>query len=237
MILPSSLASFDKIPVIAKINSMSFVERDNAIYNVEPWASLLDIFEYVACVEFAKEQLLNLPKGKSIGSANNIPARYNSVSMVFFAQASLDNLAVWLNKTFDLALKGNNVSFYKDKIKPKLESKYAKFSSILETHGPFITNLNSYRMEWLHRIAGGANIYTDKIPSDPDANVSIQIPIDPTIPSLVSQPTLYLERIKKVQFENGGRWLIPIDEFAEYIRNNTVHLIIEILEASVEAKA
>lgn len=237
MILPSSLAGFEEIPVIKKINSISFVEREDAIYRVEPWASLRDIFEYVACVEFAKDRLLNLPKDKALGSINITPARYDSASLVFFAQASLDNLAVWLNSAFDLGLKGNNISFYKDKIKPALEKKHAKFSSILVKHASFVANLNAYRMEWLHRIAGGAEIYSDKTPSNSDANISIQIPIDPTIPSLASQPTLYLNRIKKVQHENDGRWLIPIDEFAKYIRSQTVELIIEILEVTVEAKA
>lgn len=237
MILPSSLAGFEKIPVIQKINSMSFGEREDAIYNIEPWASLRDIFEYVACVEFAKERLLNLPKGKALGSINITPARYDSASLVFFAQASLDNLAVWLNSVFDLGLNGANISFYKHKIKPALETKHPKFSSILQKHSPFIENLNAYRMEWLHRIAGGAEIYSDKAPSDPDANISIQVPIDPTIPSLSSEPTLYLERIQKVQHENGGRWLMPIEEFTEYIRNQTLELVIEILEVTVEAKA
>lgn len=234
MILPSSLAGFEKIPVIQKINSMSFIERDGALYIVEPWASLRDIFEYIACVEFAKERLLKLPKGKALGSINITPARYDSASMVFFAQASLDNLAVWLNRDFDLGLKGNNISFYKDKIKPALEKRHGRFSSVLEKFAPFIANLNAYRMEWLHRIAGGAEIYSDKAPSDSGVNISIQVPIDL---SRASQPTLYLERIQKVQHENGGRWLISIDEFAEYIRTQTVELVIEILEVTVEAKA
>ena len=237
MILPSSLAGFEKIPVIQKINSMSFIEREGAVYIVEPWASLRGIFEYVACVEFAKERLLNLPKGKALGSINITPARYDSASMVFFAQASLDNLAVWLNGAFELGLKGNNISFYKDKIKPALETKHGRFSSVLQKYAPFIANLNAYRMEWLHRLAGGAEIYSDKAPSDSGANISIQVPIDPTIPSLASQPSLYLERIQKVQHENGGRWLIPIDEFAQYIRAKTIELVIEILEVTVEARA
>ena len=237
MILPSSLAGFEKIPVMQKINSMSFVEREDAISIVEPWASLRDIFEYVACVEFAKERLLNLPKGRTLGSINITSARYDSAAMVFFAQASLDNLAVWLNSAFDLGLKGNNISFYKGKIRPALEEKHARFSSVLQKFDPFIANLNAYRMEWLHRIAGGAEIYSDKAPSDSSANISIQVPIDPKIPSLASQPILYLERIQKVQHENGGRWLIPIDEFAKYIRTKTVELVIEILEVTVEAKA
>lgn len=237
MILPSSLAGFEKIPVIQKINSISFVERGGVVNFIEPWAGLRDIFEYIGCVEFAKQRLLNLPKGKEIGSINITSARYDSASMVFFAQASLDNLAVWLNCTFDLRLKGTNKSFYNKKIKPALEAKHAGFSSVLQKYDHFVKNLNVYRMEWLHRMAGGANMYCDKTPLDAEANMSIQVPIDPTIPSLASQPKLYWERIQNVQHKNAGRWLVPIDEFAGYIQTNTVGLVIEILEVIVEAKA
>ncbi|MCO7190196.1 MULTISPECIES: hypothetical protein [unclassified Pseudoalteromonas] len=238
MLLPPDLRTlgYGELPVIIKLNELSYVHEDEHIQPVYPWAGVRDILEYVTCVEFAKSRLLALPTGRALGGVNVTPARHDSASLVFFAQATLDNLAVWLNDVFQLNLKGNNVSFYKNQIKLKLGEKYCGFTQVLDDYEHFIQNLNSYRMEWLHRVAGGAQIYSDKAPSEPDANISIQVPIDPVIPSLASERQRYLKRIQKVQQKNGGKWLMPIDEFAVHIQSKTKGLLIELLECTIAAK-
>lgn len=238
MLLPSDLRAigYGELPVIMKLNELSYVHEEDHIQQVYPWAGVRDILEYMTCVEFAKARLLELPTGRALGSVNITPARHDSASLVFFAQATLDNLAVWLNGVFELNLKGNNVSFYKKQIKSKLIEHNSDFTQVLDSYADFIQNLNSYRMEWLHRVAGGAQIYSDESPSEQEANISIQVPIDPEIPSLASEPKKYLKRIQKVQQKNGGRWLMPIDEFAVYIQSKTKDLLIEILECTVAAK-
>ncbi len=238
LILPPDLRAigYDSIPVIAKLNDIGYIHHEDHIQPVYPWSEVRDILEYISCVEYSKSRLLNLPTGKLLGSIHVTPARHDSASLVFFAQATLDNLAVWLNGVFDLGLKGNNVSFYKNQIKPKLNNEHNDFNMVLDDYADFIQKLNSYRMEWLHRVSGGAQIYSDKNPSDPAAEISIQVPIDPEIPSLVSDPKKYLKRIQKVRSKNGGKWLMPIDEFACYIHGNTKDLVIKLLDVTVTTK-
>jgi len=238
VLLPPDLQAlhYGEIPVLAKLNEISYLHKDDHIQPIYPWAGVRDILEYLTCVEYAKTRLLALPTGRALGSINVTPARHDSASLVFFSQAALDNLAVWLNGVFELGLKGNNVSFYKNQIKPLLNEKHQGFCLLLDEYEEFIQRLNSYRMEWLHRVAGGAQIYSDKSPSEPDANISIQVPIDPEIPSLVSEPKKYLKRIQKVQAKNSGQWLMPINEFAEYIQGNTKELVVRLLHEAVVAK-
>ena len=239
MLLPPDLQAlgYYKIPVIAKLNELSYLHKDDHIQPIYPWAEIRNIFEYVACVEYSKSRLLSLPTGRDLGSVNVTPARYDSASLVFFSQATLDNLAVWLNGVFELGLRRNNISFYKNQIKLLLNKKHKDFGLLLNEYDDFIQKLNSYRMEWLHRMAGGARIYSDKAPSEPDANISIQIPIDPEIPSLANDPKKYRKRIQRVQAKNKGRWLMPIDEFAKYIHGNTKELLIKLLELTIKAKS
>ncbi|MEJ6476985.1 hypothetical protein [Pseudoalteromonas piscicida] len=237
MLLPSDLSAigYGDIPIIKKLNELSYVKKEDCFQSVYPWAGVRDIFEYMTCVEFAKARLLALPSGSKLGSAHITPARYDSASLVFFAQATLDNLAVWLKGVFDLDLKGNNVSFYKNQIKAKLVEHSSDFEIVLDKYEDFILNLNSYRMEWLHRVAGGARLCSDRNPSEQASVISIQVPIDPVIPSLVFERQKYIKRIEKTKQKNGGRWLMPIDEFAENIQSKTKNLLIEILECTVNA--
>jgi len=178
---------------------------------------------------------LELPKGKAIGSVEEVTARYNSASLVFFCQAALDNLAVWLNKSHRCGLSGTNVSFYKKEIKKLLSDIDADYGAFLDKSDDFIQRLNSYRMEWLHRLHGGAEVYSNKSPADPEANISIEIPIDPEIPSLRGDPKKYIKRIQKVQREHGGKWLVPIEQFANEITEETKSLIFGLLEISIKA--
>jgi hypothetical protein len=238
MLLPPDLRAlgYGEIPIIIKLNEFSYVHTEDHIQPVYPWAGVRDILEYLTCVEFAKSRLLTLPTGIALGSIHVTPARHDSASLVFFAQATLDNLAVWLNEVFDLKLKNTDISFYKNRIKQKLQEHYFEFAQVLEDYDDFIKNLNSYRMEWLHRVAGGAQIYSDKAPSESGARISIQVPIDPVIPSLSSEPEKYLKKIREVQSKNGGRWLMPIDEFAIHIQSKTKELLLRLLECTVAAK-
>jgi hypothetical protein len=238
MILPPYLRSlgYDSIPVFKKLDKLSYEHKEDHIQPVYPWAEIRDILEYLSCVEFSKGRILELPTGRALGSKNVIPARYDSASLVFFAQATLDNLAVWLNDFFELNLNGTNRFFYKNKIKSALSTQHAEFGELLNENEEFIQKLNSYRMEWLHRIAGGAQIYSDKSPSGPDANISIEVPIDPEIPGLSSESQKYIKRIQKVQTKNDGKWLMSIEDFATYIQSNTKELLIRLLEEAVTAR-
>lgn len=235
MLIPAFLRqlNYEQIPILSTIEQASYITDDDSIKMIKPWANVRDILEYIACIEFSKAQLKSLPTGKELGSHHLTPARYDSASMVFFSQAALDNMAVWLNKTFSLGIKsGNNVSFYKREIKPKLEEKNQRFSDILQNHEDFIMRLNSYRMEWLHRVAGGALLTGDAPPSCPNSNLSIQVPIDPEIPKYSDNPKSYRRKIERTRQKNAGRWLMPVEEFAEHVSGTTTTIVIQLLEVA-----
>lgn len=235
MLLPPYLRSlgYDALPAMRKLDDISFVEADDHLDPVHPWYDLRDVLEYLSCVEFARQQLLGLPAGRAIGSVDVVPARYNSASLVFFAQATLDNVAVWLNRAYDLGLRGIEVSFYKNRIARLLGQKDQGFQLVLSRDSSFISHLNSYRMEWLHRLGGGANVYCDKNPMGADAQFSIQVPIDPTLLSLQKDSKRYLERIREVEKENGGKWLLPVGVFANQIADGTRNLTIALIDVAL----
>jgi len=82
-------------------------------------------------------------------------------------------------------------------------------------------------------------VYSDKIPSAPDATVSVRVPIDPVIPSLRRDSKRYLERIREVRRKNKGEWLVPVGAFANEIADATAALTLRLVEVSLafEGKA
>lgn len=235
MILPSYLRQlgYEQSPTFSRLDTISYVDKGDHLEPVVPWYQLEDVLDYLCCVELARHRLLSLPKGSALGSKDIVPARHDSASLVFFSQATLDNIAVWLNRTYTLGLRGTQVSFYKSRIAHLLADQDLEYVALLTARSVFIQRLNSYRMQWLHRLAGGARLFSDKVPSDPDANVSIQVPIDPAILSLRTDSRHYLERIEEVRGENHGEWLMPVDVFANYIADGTVGLVTGLIEIAL----
>jgi hypothetical protein len=75
-----------------------FMSSDTSIR--QNWASWRDIFEYLACVEFARRALHQLVQSKMTGGTGPLAAIYQAASLVFFGQAALDNIANWLARRF-----------------------------------------------------------------------------------------------------------------------------------------
>lgn len=196
------------------------------------------ILEYLACFEYSVECINSLPKGFELyATFSEVKAKFYSASLIFYCQATLDAIAVWLNENYSLKEKGSNIGLSKGKFQNKLIEKNSNFGHIFEIHGEFLNKLFTYRMDWIHRIVGGAIIGGKKNPNDPTFNdeedIQVMIPLD----SSFSIFTSHEERIKKaeeIRKNNDGEYLHSINDFSEYFLEGTKSLIFAIIDASLE---
>ncbi|MFK3770774.1 hypothetical protein [Pseudomonas putida] len=234
MILPVLLRKigYMEIPVFRLLDDISHRLQDDALYSQKPWCELRDLFEYVACVEHARQNILGLPtRSSQLGSEHETSARYDSAASVLFAQAALDNLAVWLNNYYDLGLKNNNISFYKRKMPEFLAKVDRAYIELFDRHEGYVQDLNNYRMAWLHKVSGGARFVAE----DP-SNAEIKVPMAPINFSLTSDPLSYLNEIEKIKSENSGEWLMPASEFVDWVKNGMLYLINDVLTVVTETR-
>jgi hypothetical protein len=198
-----------------------------------PWRG---IFDYLSCVEFAREFLHTVPTGRELGGGWILPVQYHSVSLVFFAQAGLDNIAVWLRDEFKFKAKGSDCAFHKHKFLAGLTEKAPAIAQAIEAERKFLDRLNRYRNEWVHRMSGGARIYSDKPPSDPTAQIQVLIPIDPTMDQhLPSNFDKYTEQLERTRKANAGREFYSAAEFADLIADGTKRTMLSVLEQGLVA--
>jgi hypothetical protein len=220
---------YGNIPCVVELSERAVVETPTHIDENPTWSPWRGIFEYIACVEYAREVLISLPEGRAIGGQHVVPARYNSAALVFFAQASLDNIAVWMSKLFKLKTKGSNLAFHVRAFKEELQTIDPSIVHVITNHRKFINALKDYRKEWIHRLTGGANMFSDKIPSDPTCHTEIAVPIDPKINMFDGDRKLYVKMVAKCKTDNNGRWLYTIKEFANIMANGTKEFSIDML--------
>lgn len=236
LFLPPYLQSlgYGKIPQIKDVSARAEVLKETHIEQNPVWAGWRGIFEYLACVEYGRSLLCSFPTGRELGSQHVVSARYCSASLVFFAQATLDNIAVWVAKRFSMKVKGSDCALHKDKFRNELRSHCQAMVSTLESHDSFILELKKFRMEWIHRLTGGAQVYSDKPPDDPTANICLAVPINPAINSFEMDAKKYPQMVEECRRANGGRWLYAIDEFANKIADGTKDLTVDILDIALK---
>lgn len=217
LFIPPYLQSlgYATLPELRELSNRAITVTADAITDDPIWSSWRGILEYVCCVEFARDALKKLPSGRSIGSLDVVPAQYHSASLVFFAQATLDNVAVWTSKRLAFSVHGSDCCFHKSKFNQALLKRVPTVAATVKKHDPFITKLENYRQEWIHRLTGGAQIFSNKPPSDTDAQVQIMVPINPSIGHRRYDPNAYVKAIARTRTNNGGRWLYPVTEFAD----------------------
>lgn len=235
LFLPPYLQSlgYAALPELRELAGRAVTVTAEAIQHDAVWGPWRGILEYLCCVEHARELLRGLPKGHAIGSADVVPARYHSASLVFFAQATLDNVAVWSSNRLQLAVKGSDCAFHKSKFNLALGEVVPNVAASAQIHEPFIKKLECYRQEWIHRLTGGANIYSDKSPSEPGANVQIMVPINPSIGQHEHEPQAYVKAVARTRTKNGGKWLYPVEEFADEMADGLKAFIISFLAAAL----
>ena len=235
LFLPPYLQSrgYAALPELRELAGRAVTVTAEAIQHDVVWAPWRGILEYLCCVEHAREVLKGLPTGRAIGSVDVVPARYHSASLVFFAQATLDNIAIWSTKRLKLAVKGSDCAFHKSKFNLALGKSVPNVAASAQIHEPFIKKLESYRQEWIHRLTGGANIYSDRTPSEPDANVQIMVPINPSIGQHEHDPQAYVKAVARTRTKNGGKWLYPVEEFADEMADGLKAFLISFLAAAL----
>ena len=200
---------------------------------VHPWHAWRGLLEYLSCVEQARECLLGLPTGRSVGSVDVVPARYHSIGLVFVAQALFDNLAEWLRANLQLKVRHTCTAFHKAAFASAVEARDMVLAQTLAAWRPFIESLERYRHSWIHRLAGGAHVFVDRdSPAVPNATVSINVPIDPRI-DVEAPAGDYIRMVDECKANNAGRWLLPIDEFANTYGDGARDFILQILSRSL----
>jgi hypothetical protein len=208
---------------------------DGRITPIPEWQAWRGILDYLSCVEFSRASMHQLPTGRAVGSEDVIPARYHSTSLIFLAQATLDNVAVWYSQQFSFQIQGSDCALHKGKFKKAATAFDSGLGDILLNFGPFLDELEKYRRSWIHKLTGGAQIFSNMSPSDPDAQISIAIPMNPDIDP--GQPTpSYLRMIESLRRKNGGRWLYDCSEFANKFADGTRDLVLAMMNEAVRLK-
>jgi hypothetical protein len=224
---------YANLPGIRELADRAVIVTTEAIQHESAWSAWRGILEYVSCVEYARGLLKGLPIGRAIGSVDVVPARYHSASLVFFAQATLDNLAVWSSTRLNLDARGSDCAFHKSKFNQALAARVPNVAASMQLHAPFVVKLESYRQEWIHRLAGGARVFSDKSPSEPDAEIQIMVPINPSIGQYEHDPNAYLRAVARTRTNNGGRWLYPVAEFADELADALKAFLLAFLVAAL----
>lgn len=229
MILPSYLTDlgYEEYKPIQRLQKISWKLTDEGFLPIEPWYSWRNIFEYLSCVEFARHELLALPTGRELGSNHLVPARYHSANLIFFAQAVLDNIVGWLCSYKEIDIHKSQKVFHKQLFKNKLCVEIPSFQHFFDEYEQLIKDIELYRSEWIHRMVGGAEIYSTKNPQELEAEMSIMVPIDPTVKKLTGEE--YIKRIEELTDEHGT-WLYSLEEFTEGFSKGTKFFVLDCLE-------
>jgi hypothetical protein len=235
LLLPPYLQSlgYATFPQVRELSDRAMTVTADAIQHDIVWSPWRGIFEYVCCVEYAREMLKALPTGPAIGSVNVVPARYHSASLVFFAQATLDNVAVWASRRLNLDVKGSDCALHKSKFNQALAARTLTVAASVQHHAAFIAKLKSYRQEWIHRLSGGALVFSDKSSSEPGAKIEIMVPINPSVGQFEHDPKAYVRAVERTRTNNGGRWLYPVAEFADELTNGLKGFLLAFLAAAL----
>ena len=202
-------------PVLQVVAARTIQESAQEINFKEDGFAWRDIFDYIACVEFARYSIRQLVGSKPIDGRHALPAQYNSAALVFFAQAALDNIALWTSKKGVASVSGSDCAFHKRKFQVQLIASFKEFDDFFNKHEAFIVKLEKFRQEWIHRMAGGARLFSEKVPSDPTADISIMIPISPEIPKLIPNQKRYIRAVERTRTNSNGEWLQPVEEFSD----------------------
>lgn len=201
----------------------------------QKWASWRGIFEYLACVEYARHLLHEIVQSRMTGGVAPLAGKYNAASLVFFGQAALDNIANWLARRFSLKLKGSHCQLHKKHFQDVLLNAAANNRSIVEVlqrHGEFLADVEHYRQIWIHSVSGGANVYSDKSPAEGGIGF-FAVPLAPSIPFPEIDMSEYARRVQECRAAHSGEWLQPLESFADRFADGVKAVCLEVLTASL----
>ncbi len=105
---PYLLLDYAREPaVVAYVERAVKQDAERGLVRNATWLPWEGIFEYLANVEYAR-CCLQAKDGKS-----ELLVLYHSRALVFFAQATLDLVAAWLQKYLGLSTRGADTAFHK----------------------------------------------------------------------------------------------------------------------------
>ncbi|KAB2491754.1 hypothetical protein [Priestia endophytica] len=132
----------------------------------------------------------------------------------------------WLCSYKNIDIHRSQKVFHKKKFTDKLCEEIPSFSQFLEEYEWLITDIELFRSEWIHRMVGGGKMYSGGNKSGPTGEVSIMIPIDPTVDKLKGMD--YVKRIEELK-EANGTWLYTLEEFTNRFSLGTKHFVLDCL--------
>lgn len=231
LLLPSYLRSlgYENSEQVQELSSRALERRPDAIYLHPPWSHWRGIFEYICCVEYARWALRSLPAGRAISSADALAAQYHSASLVFFAQATLDNIAEWTGRCLLLKCSGSDRAFHKKRFKRELATNAPSLVSSVEKHENLIFKVERYRQAWIHRLSGGARVCGDAAADNPNANPAIMVPLNPDLSPDSGNPRTYIKALARTRTNNKGEWLCPVGTFADEITDGLRNFVMDFL--------
>lgn len=220
-------------PVLTELVRRSFKPlADSEFQQVQPWCKWRAITTYLDCLAFADRAANGLPKGAQLSLEHVTPGQFYSAGAIFFAQAMIDNIAVWLCEAHDLQVSGGERNFLKKKFTWQLIGKHAQAEDLMATHSDFLEEVNRYRQVWIHTLAGGVIPIADGDPfSNPLVAKFLGVPIDPAINI---DETSYARRIEQCATRNQGRYLYPLGEFTKRVFDGGKRFYLDWLRFSLD---
>jgi hypothetical protein len=190
----------------------------------KPWEG---IFQYLACVEYSRNILHAIPRSRG----KEIEARYHSTGLIFFAQATLDLIAVWLKQQLDLSASGAECAFHRRKFIDQLKRRAEVFRDPVESRRDFFGELNQYRVHWIHRLSGGTILNERRSVNSSDRIVDFVVPMDPETDFFMAES----EFLRRIEPENprGERPLYTLADFADRFGGGASEFTLEALGSAM----
>jgi hypothetical protein len=207
---------FMNLEIFMDLAERAFEPVPEGVKQVQPWCRWQGLSQYLDCVAFADRAARELPTGSTLDLTHITPGRFYSVGIVFFAQALIDNVAVWLCDAVSLPVGGGDRHFLSSRFTRDLVRKLPPAHVELEKHRAFVAETNRYWQVWIHTISGGAIPTSDGNPfQHPETERRILgVPLDPAI-----QPDQenYRKRAEECARKNDGRYLDEIGNFTSHV--------------------
>ncbi len=209
------------LEIFAELADRAFEPEREGFKQVQPWCRWQGLSQYLDCVAFADRAARELPTGQLLDLTHVTPGRFYSVGIIFFTQALIDNVAVWLCDAASLPVSGGDRHFLSTRLIRELIRKLPPARAELERHSAFVAETNRYRQVWIHTISGGAIPTSNLNPFEQhpgSAQKFLGVPLDPAI-----QPDQgnYLKRAEECAMKNDGRYLDQIGSFTERLFEGT----------------
>jgi len=155
---------FLKRQIFLDLAARAFESVPQGVRQIQPWCRWQGLSQYLDCVAFADRSARELPGASALDLQHVTPGRFYSVSIIFFAQALIDNVAVWPCEAISLPVAGGARHFLSVPFRRELARKLPPAGAELAKHDTFLEEINKYRQVWIHTISGGAIPTSDVSP-------------------------------------------------------------------------